>query len=541
MRLRAARRGRRADVEAHCTPGQRRRLRRRRPRARRRAGAAAAGRRDASAGRATSDRILADACEALMAALYLDGGLEAARMLFAGAWKRGARRAAATAPVRDPKSRAAGMGGARARPAPRYATAGLRGRAATTRRCSPSRWTSTVHAPRGERRARASARPRRRPPARPARQTRGRQAWPASRRGRLRRRDRRAQRRQVDPGQPPGRLQGLHRHPEGADHALSGARRGHGGRQPDRAGRHARHLQPAPPARPGHGARRLGAAPRTPTPSCIWSTPRPNSPPPRRQAKRGRPPRRRGRAHHHRGPEERRPPGDPGAEQDRPRAPRRPAGADPEAFRARRLRRGLHDLGRRRLRRRRSEAPAGRADAGRPWLYPEDQSADLPARLLAAEITREKVYLRVHEELPYAASVETTAFEERQDGSARIEQTIYVERDSQRAIVLGKGGQTLKWIGEASRKELAEILGPPGPPVPARQGQGELGRGARLLPRPRPGFRCVARVWRTRWNSRTTPSCSRPALRRDRRDRRGADRAPRQVRRPRRRRRRRGG
>jgi GTPase len=94
-----------------------------------------------------------------------------------------------------------------------------------------------------------------------------------------------------------------------------------------------------------------------------------------------------------------------------------------------------------------------------PWLYPEDQAADLPVRVLAAEITREKVYLRVHEELPYAASVETTAFEERKDGSARLEQTIYVERDSQRAILIGKGGQTLKWIGEASRKDLAEILG----------------------------------------------------------------------------------
>jgi len=93
------------------------------------------------------------------------------------------------------------------------------------------------------------------------------------------------------------------------------------------------------------------------------------------------------------------------------------------------------------------------------WLYPEDQTADLPARLLAAEITREKVYLRVHEELPYAAAVETTAFEERPDGSARIEQTIYVERESQRPIVLGKGGQTLKWIGQKSREELTEILG----------------------------------------------------------------------------------
>ncbi|MDQ0463256.1 GTP-binding protein Era [Caulobacter ginsengisoli] len=93
-----------------------------------------------------------------------------------------------------------------------------------------------------------------------------------------------------------------------------------------------------------------------------------------------------------------------------------------------------------------------------PWLYPADQSADLPVRLLASEITREKIYLRVHEELPYAATVETTAFEERKDGSVRIEQLIQVERDGQRAIILGKGGQTLKWIGSASREELTELL-----------------------------------------------------------------------------------
>jgi GTP-binding protein Era len=96
-----------------------------------------------------------------------------------------------------------------------------------------------------------------------------------------------------------------------------------------------------------------------------------------------------------------------------------------------------------------------------PWLYPEDQTADLPVRLLAAEITREKIYLRVHEELPYSAAVETTAFEERRDGSARIEQTIYVERESQRPIVLGKNGQTLKWIGQKSREELTELLDRP--------------------------------------------------------------------------------
>jgi GTP-binding protein Era len=103
---------------------------------------------------------------------------------------------------------------------------------------------------------------------------------------------------------------------------------------------------------------------------------------------------------------------------------------------------------------------AGRMAAG-PWFYPAEQTADLPARLLAAEITREKLYLRVHEELPYAAAVETTAFEERKDGSARIEQTIYVERESQRPIILGKSGQTLKWIGQKAREELATLLDRP--------------------------------------------------------------------------------
>ncbi|HUO21485.1 MAG TPA: GTPase Era [Caulobacteraceae bacterium] len=95
-----------------------------------------------------------------------------------------------------------------------------------------------------------------------------------------------------------------------------------------------------------------------------------------------------------------------------------------------------------------------------PWLYPEDQTADLPARLLAAELTREKIYLRLHEELPYSATVETTAFTEQKNG-LRIEQTIFVEREGQKPIVLGKGGQTLKWIGEQSRTELAEIFDRP--------------------------------------------------------------------------------
>lgn len=96
-----------------------------------------------------------------------------------------------------------------------------------------------------------------------------------------------------------------------------------------------------------------------------------------------------------------------------------------------------------------------------PWLYPADQTADIPVRLLAAEITREKLFLRVHEELPYQAAVETTQFEERRDGSARIEQTVYVQREGHRPIVLGKGGQTLKWIGEQSRTELTTLLDRP--------------------------------------------------------------------------------
>ncbi|MDC7681916.1 GTPase Era [Asticcacaulis sp. BYS171W] len=93
-----------------------------------------------------------------------------------------------------------------------------------------------------------------------------------------------------------------------------------------------------------------------------------------------------------------------------------------------------------------------------PWLYPEDQAADAPVRILAAEITREKLFLRVHEELPYACAVVTTDFKDMPDGAARIEQTIFVERDGQRAIVLGKNGQTLKWIGQKAREELMEIL-----------------------------------------------------------------------------------
>lgn len=96
-----------------------------------------------------------------------------------------------------------------------------------------------------------------------------------------------------------------------------------------------------------------------------------------------------------------------------------------------------------------------------PWYYPEDQISDLPMRQLAAEITREKLYLRLHQELPYSSHVETERWEERKDGSVRIEQVIYVERDSQKKIVLGKGGETVKAIGQAARKEIGAILEQP--------------------------------------------------------------------------------
>jgi GTP-binding protein Era len=96
-----------------------------------------------------------------------------------------------------------------------------------------------------------------------------------------------------------------------------------------------------------------------------------------------------------------------------------------------------------------------------PWLYPEDQISDAPLRMLAAEITREKLFERLHEELPYESTVETDQWQQRPDGSVRIEQTIFVQRESQRKIVLGKGGQTIKAIGQAARKEIAEVAEAP--------------------------------------------------------------------------------
>ncbi|MEP2781811.1 MAG: GTPase Era [Pseudoruegeria sp.] len=100
-----------------------------------------------------------------------------------------------------------------------------------------------------------------------------------------------------------------------------------------------------------------------------------------------------------------------------------------------------------------AEVPAG------PWLYPEDQIADLPMRMIAAEMTREKLTLRLHQELPYQLTVETEGWEERKDGSARIDQMIYVMRDGHKGIILGKKGETIKSVSQAARVELEEFLG----------------------------------------------------------------------------------
>jgi GTPase len=93
-----------------------------------------------------------------------------------------------------------------------------------------------------------------------------------------------------------------------------------------------------------------------------------------------------------------------------------------------------------------------------PWLFPEDQLSDAPERLIAAEVTREQVFLQLHDELPYASTVETEQWEDKADGSVRIEQVIYVQRPSQRAIVLGEGGKRIKTIGARARAELGQML-----------------------------------------------------------------------------------
>ena len=112
---------------------------------------------------------------------------------------------------------------------------------------------------------------------------------------------------------------------------------------------------------------------------------------------------------------------------------------------------------------RRRARPARRASRGAaargPWLYPEDQIAEAPIRSLAAEITREKLFERLHDELPYQATVETDFWKDQADGSARVEQTVFVTRESHRKIVIGEGGRTIKAIGTAARKDIAEAHG----------------------------------------------------------------------------------
>ena len=148
-------------------------------------------------------------------------------------------------------------------------------------------------------------------------------------------------------------------------------------------------------------------------------------------------------------------------QQDRPRRTAEAARAYGQAQCGARLRRDLH--GQRHDRRRAAATPRSprRDDPAGPWLYPEDQIAEAPIRSLAAEITREKLIERLHDELPYQATVETEEWKEQPDGSARVEQTIFVTRESHRKIVLGEGGRTIKAIGTAARKDISEAHGAP--------------------------------------------------------------------------------
>ncbi len=127
-----------------------------------------------------------------------------------------------------------------------------------------------------------------------------------------------------------------------------------------------------------------------------------------------------------------------------------------------------------------------------PWLYPEDEVSDMPARLLAAEITREKLFWQLQQELPYSVAVETESWTRAKDGSARIEQVIYVEREGQRGIVIGKGGRQLKRDRRTGAQGDAGHLRPPCPPVPVRQGAREV--------EGRPGVPPPARARASAWS-----------------------------------------
>jgi GTPase len=172
-----------------------------------------------------------------------------------------------------------------------------------------------------------------------------------------------------------------------------------------------------------------------------------------------------------------------GHQQDRPGQGRNPAGADRQPERGLSLRQNLHDLGRTGYgvddcaNGWRAELPEG------PWFYPEDQIADLPMRMIAAEITREKLTLRLHEELPYQLTVETEKWEDRPDGSARIDQIVYVARDGHKGIVLGNQGRDDQGHRPGRAGRNRRIPGPrPSAPVPDRQGPPRLaGRGRALF------------------------------------------------------------
>ena len=158
---------------------------------------------------------------------------------------------------------------------------------------------------------------------------------------------------------------------------------------------------------------------------------------------------------------------------------------------------------------------AERGSARGPWLFPEDQLSDLSQRAMAAEITREKLFEQLHQELPYSLTVETENWAAAADGSeVRIDQTIYVQRDSQKAIVLGKGGRQIKAVGQAARAELEQMLGAAGAPVPVRQGAAEVAEDPERYRGNGAGVRRLSDAV-----DRRGRSADRAAARRERRDR----------------------
>ena len=404
---------------------------------------------EASSGGRDKETILADACEALLGAIFLEAGYDKAREVVRTHW--GARLEGSPGEAADAKSALQEWAQGQGLDLPQYVEVAREGPD------HAPRFTAEVRI-KGKKPARGEGASKRaaeqaaatallaREGVEPAPMSDPRARRPRRDALRLHRRHRRAQRRQVDARQRAGRRQGLDRQPQGADDAHAGARHRHRGHEPARVHRHARHLRAAPPARPGHGGRRLGRRRRCRS---------------RRADGRCRQGRRRGRRAH---------PGEARRTSRRRRswsstrsiASRRSAcwSWRPQfnaraAFAATFMISALNGDGVADLK----AYLASRVPPG-PWHYPEDEISDAPLRVLAAEITREKIYERLHDELPYEATVETTSWQEQQK-SVRIEQTIYVERDSQKAIVLGNGGRTIKQMSMEARQELAAILEKP--------------------------------------------------------------------------------